>query len=219
VNLTVIDSVNYSGSLPKCQTPAPTNGTLSFRFRVDQVSVGSIVVDGSVVGFDTALIGANLDAAPVCGIVIGWNSPSERLSIASGRTLYVAWRRIQRSDTDSPGATILYDETRHPLYALIVGTRVDLFADDFGDILPELTLSASTTPICRTTDTNVDLVSVQLSTGTDTCNLDSNSERCCALWGRTYEVQMQAAVGVTARMPYQTVWFTLRAPGFVVSGP
>src|SRR4029079_2711308 len=60
------------------------------------------------------------------------------------------------------------------------------------------------------------LVSATLSTGSDTCQVDSHSERCCTLWSRTYEVQMIAALGPTSSRPYSIITFTLRAPGFIV---
>jgi hypothetical protein len=212
-----VNSAGYSGALPRCVTQASDNGGFAFRFRVDRVDLGTIPsADGGIVAFDTSLVATNLVANPMCGTVVAFQSPSERLSIATGRELSVARRTVPRSDFDVPAAAILYDENKYPLYALVLSARVDLFASDLGDLLPGLKVETATTAVCHAPDVNVDLTSVRLSTATDVCDVDSNSERCCTLWGRTYEVQVHAALAPTATQPYPVVSFALRAGGLVV---
>lgn len=115
-----------------------------------------------------------------------------------------------------PGADILYDEDRRLLYAF-VNARPDRFADDLGDLFPGLTLETSSRVICKVPDADLELVSLRLSTGADVCEIDSHSERCCTLWGRSYEVQTMGVSALTTNRPYPSFTFSLRAPGLVVS--
>ena len=128
----------------------------------------------------------------------------------------MARRTVVRSDYDQPAANILYAENGPILYAYASGARVDTFTGDLGDLFPGLSIAASSDVICRVPDADMSLVSARLSTGSDVCNIDSHSERCCTLWGRTYEVQMIAALGPSGSRPYSTFAFTLRSPGFIV---
>lgn len=215
-----ISSTNYSGSLPKCQDQQSYDP--GFRFRVDQVIVEKRIINNGredVDLYDTIVVGANVDANPVCGTMISWNSPKEKITLTPGRTLNFAWRLVQRSDFDVTRATILYDENRRILYALVLGVRPDLFANDLGDLLPGLSLQTASTVICKVPDADLELVSLRLSTNADTCEIDSHSERCCTLWDRTYEVQTMGVLGVTTSQSYPVAVFALRAPGVIVSAP
>lgn len=208
-----------NASVPKCQDMSAYDGGFRFRLRVDQVKLGSHVVDNgqqAQTAFDSAILGADLDADPVCGMGVFLNSVSEQVSLASGRTLFAAQRTVVRSDSDQPGGYILYDENRQVLYAYLASVRIDTFAGDLGDLFPGLSIAASSDVICRVPDADMSLVTARLSTGSDVCDVDSHSERCCKLWGRTYEVQMVAALGPSGSRPYSTVTFTLRTPGFFV---
>jgi hypothetical protein len=210
-----IYSDGYKGQLPLCQNQSPYNGGVRFPFRVDRVDLTSHVVN-STTSLDSTLFGAELDTNPICGMGIWMNSPTEQVSVATGNVLNVASRIVVRSDTDQPGATILYDENGTVLYSYAASVRVDQFAGDLGDLFPGLSIATSSNVICRVPDADISLVTARLVTGSDVCDIDSHSERCCTLWGRTYEVQMIAAFGPSTSQPYPTVTFTLRAPGFFV---
>ena len=208
-----------NASVPKCQDMSAYDGGFRFRFRVDQVRLGSHFVDSAgqkVQVFDSSILGADLDADPVCGMGVFLNSLSEQVSAAPGRTAFAAQRTVVRSDNDQPGGYFLYDDNGQVLYAYLASVRIDTFAGDLGDLFPGLSIAASSDVICRVPDADMSLVSARLSTGSDACDVDSHSERCCTLWGRTYEVQMIAALGPSANRPYSTITFTLRAPGFIV---
>src|SRR5262245_10015121 len=196
-----IDSRNYSGSLPKCVNQDSSDP--GFRFRVDQLLIEKNLAGiEQVEVFDSILIGANLDATPICGTHVWLTSPTERLDVATGRVLVVTWRRVQHSDYDGTAADIIYDENRQPSYAYVT-SRPDFFANDLGDLFPGLNVEISSNVICTVPDTDLHFLSLRLSTGADTCDIDSHSERCCTLWGRPYEVQANAVVvGPTTTRPY-----------------
>jgi len=214
-----IYSDGSNAALPKCADRSPYNGGFRFRFRVDQVTLGSHTVNTSgteTLVFDSALHGADVDANPACGMGVFLNSISEQVSVAPGRVLVAAQRTVVRSDYDQPAAYVLYDENGMVLYAYASSLRIDRFASDLGDLFSGLGISSSNDVICRVPDADMSLISARLSTGSDFCDIDSHSERCCMLWGRTYEAQMIAALGPTASQPYSTISFTLRTPGFFV---
>jgi len=214
-----IYSDSYNGPLPKCSSQSPYDGGFRYRFRVEQVKLGSHVVDSAgqqTKVFDSVIYGANLDANPVCGASVSLNSVAEQVSLAPGTLLFVAQRTVVRSDSDQVGAYVIYDQNGAVLYAYLANVRLDQFAGDLGDLLAGLGVTTSSDIICRVPDADMSLVSATLSTGSDTCQVDSHSERCCTLWSRTYEVQMIAALGPTSSRPYSIITFTLRAPGFIV---
>ena len=207
-----------NAALPKCPDQSAFDRGYKFRFRVDRVSLDSHVVDSAgqqTRVFDSVLFGTNLDANPACAVVVSFNSVSEQLSVAPGTVLHAARRAVVRTDQDVPGAWILYDEDQRILYSYASAVRPDLYAGDLGDLFPGLNIGVSSDVICRVPDADMSLVSAHLSTGSEVCDVDSHSERCCTLWGRNYEVQMIAALAPKSNQPYSTVAFTLRAPGYI----
>jgi hypothetical protein len=190
VSFSGIDSRAYAGALPPCENLPPYDGGFRFRFRVDEVRTAeSVAGDGTRI-FETTLSGTNLDRTPPCGQAVALRSQSETPALIAGQVLAVAQRTVPRTDNDSPGLYALYDDAGRLLYTTVFGARLDRLREDFGDLLPGLTVTASTAVVCQAVDIDAHLVTARLSTGPATCDVDSHTDRCCDLWGATYEVQM-----------------------------
>jgi hypothetical protein len=217
------NSPGYQGPLTRCPgfDPMSEGKGFRFRFRVDRIEEKSISVDngrGTELVLQTSLHGANIDVDPPCGHLVVFSSAKERPTAQPGEVLQIAQRMFLRSDTDTPGSHVITNEKGQLLYSLTVGETVAQFASDFGDLLPELAVAPGPRTLCRADDVGITLASVSLSTSAGgACDIDSHSQRCCHLWGRSHEVQMLSALAPKKPGESVRLEFTIRDPGFFVT--
>jgi hypothetical protein len=78
---------------------------------------------------------------------------------------------------------------RHTNVKDVLGWEYPGVAVWYTDIWPEMTLSFGSTPVCRAAQYPDALaLGLTLSSGPDTCTLDSGTARCCNFSGVPYEV-------------------------------
>jgi hypothetical protein len=153
----------------------------------------------------------------LCGTAITLRSSTEVPTLGASDVIVVSQRVVRRGDSDSPGLYAIHDQGGALLYATVMGERLDRFKEDFGDLFPDLVVTSSDRKICTALDIGEQLASVRLGEGKSSCEIDSHSQGCCELWGRTYEVQILNAFAPNPGRSWTTVGMTLRTRGLFKS--
>jgi hypothetical protein len=208
-----LSTTAYQGSLTQCDPladPAQGKGFL-VPVRAESVQLKTFPSNGAV-QLETWVHVARTDLSPNCGILANFRSLLERPHIDTGMTFKIGARKVDRSDIDTPSINGLWSDTGELLYALVLSSSLTHFAEDFGDLLPGLNISAGGDALCLDS-AGSGAFRTSLSVGAETCSVDPQSSRCCSLWGRNYEVEVLSAVASPGSTAVQ-VGFALRAEGF-----
>jgi hypothetical protein len=128
------------------------------------------------------------------------------VGLAEGERLILSQRTTQASDGDVRSTHVIAKADGTVLFAKTEGARPDFFDTD---LFSGISLEVERTPICQGSEARF-----SLSGAAAGCTLESRSERCCTLWGKTYEIQSQAALLTPDKGAWTMVNFALRAPGF-----
>ena len=171
----------------------------------------------------TTLTGLVTDRSPICSHLIYVQIPYDKqaggpgvaLNVKVGDVLVVSQRITVRTDYDALGTHVFSTVDGRILLAVVVGGRPDFYDQD---LLPGLALSVPKENICQSG--NEGHFSLRTD-GDGECWVDSRSQRCCTLWGRTYEVQSQSAQvrldpQSSPARPWASVNFAIREQGFVI---
>lgn len=213
VSFNSIDSAAYDGMLPKCKNQPPYDGGFRIDLEIEDVKTTFSLQGSGAIAAITVVAGVNRGATPACGTALTLLSFSEAPTLQVGDVVTLTQRTVPRSDTDTPLLYAIYDHRGALLYATALGIHLERFAEDFGDLLPDLTITSTGAVVCRAIEINEQLTTVNLISGDSSCGLDAHTQRCCRLWSNIYEVQMLDAFTASPTRPWTLTGFTIRAPG------
>lgn len=210
-----ITTTAYEGSLPKCAAAdigdALDGRGFSFPVRVELVQEKIYPMNGAD-QLETWVHLAKTDASPECGLLANFRSLSERPHVEAGMRLRFSARAVGDSQTDLRRVDAISSDRGDILYALTQSVAPASFERELGDLLPGLSIATEGQALCKDTGGGEGL-RVLLKGGDDSCSVDSQTSRCCELFGKDYEVEMLSAISSTAtREP--RVSFALRQKGF-----
>jgi len=199
------------GGLPKCPEALgdPAAG-FRFRFRIDDIAKPE---DNN--GKYVRMIGANLDASPICGHLMTLGAPSLVVNAKVGDELILS-SRFTGLGGDRLATTRTVADKQGNLLLAHVQNQGGPFNQD-GDLLAGLQASLDPKPICQPPKPEEQqqaalwgTLRIQDSPSATACLFDTQTAGCCQLWGREYFVYASGVV-----LDGKRIYYTIYDPKFM----
>jgi hypothetical protein len=157
-----------------------------WRLRVDATLPG-IPPEHTTDHYYTQVVATRLDGPAPCAVKLVWILKQQSVNLPVGTIVrYSHQYTILNVEKDVFEASVLRDDKGALLIGFARAIRPEVW---YTDMWPEMTLSFGSTPVCRKPQYPDALaLRLTLSSGADTCTLDSGTAKCCSFSGVPYEV-------------------------------